>query len=72
MNWPGRVVTQILGIVELVASTKTSVTPTVQYTFDPKWYPTGTATTPPSPYDRHGEWITTFQPKVAKYPATSP
>ena len=63
INWRGKPLTDMRTIVELIAATTTTTGLTVQSTYDPGWYPTGTKITnadyariPLTPHEWHGEW----------------
>jgi transposase len=73
INWRGKPLTDIRTIVELIAATTTTTGLTVQSTYDPGWYPTGTkitnadyATIPLTPHEWHGEWNYTIAQSNAR------
>ena len=63
INWRGKPLTDIRTIIELIAATKNTTGLTVQCTYDPNWYPTGTKISdadynniPLTPHEWHGDW----------------
>jgi transposase len=73
VNWRGKPLTDIRTIIELIAATTTTTGLTVQSTYDPSWYPTGTkianaayATIPITPHEWHGEWNYTIAQSNAR------
>src|SRR4051794_523440 len=63
MNWPGRPLTTLRTIIELISATSTTTGLTIQADYDPNWYPKGVKITdaelavlPIEPHDWHGEW----------------
>ncbi|MGO9877085.1 MAG: ISAzo13 family transposase [Acidimicrobiia bacterium] len=73
INWRGKPLTDIRTVIELIAATTTTAGLTVQSTYDPNWYPTGTkitnadyATIPLTPHEWHGEWNYTIAQSNAR------
>jgi len=69
MNWPGRPLTSIRTIIELIAATTTQTGLTVRADHDPTQYPEGVkisdaelAAIPLTPHDWHGDWNYTIHP----------
>ena len=72
-NWRGKPLITHQVIVNLIAATTTTTGLTVQSTYDPGWYPTGTkitnadyATIPLTPHEWHGEWNYTIAQSNAR------
>jgi transposase len=73
INWRGKPLTDIRTIIELIAATTTTTGLTVQSSYDPGWYPTGTKITnadyntiPLTPHEWHGEWNYTIAQSNAR------
>jgi hypothetical protein len=81
INWPGRALTDIRTIVELIAATATTTGLSVQCAYDPNWYTTGEKISdrnfgaiPLKKHEWHGDWIYDIAPdmNLASVPTAGP